>query len=756
MNTTNKPLQRTVLASTMVAVFSLSLGTASAQDQSANISTGSTTRHAGANKANKMEAATLSTVIVTAEKRSQDARKVPSSISVVSAEQLQNQHVSSLVDLAGSIPGVQIDSGGTPGQTSIIIRGISSFGEGAVVGTYVDDSPLGASGNAAEEGSYQLDLLPYDLERVEVLRGPQGTLYGAGAMGGLVKYVLKEPDLDVVSGKVGGGISSVSGASAVGWDGRARLNLPLIQDKLGIAVSVAQNQTPGYIDNVVTGKNDINAVTQKSGLFSLLWKPSDDVKLKVSALHQSVNADDNGVITLDLNTQQPIYGEQKTGALLAQPFRKQVNFYSATLNWDLHWADFTSATSYSTSNLGATLDYSPTFGAAFPLLGNFPAGLASYESSHDLKKVTQEFRLASKPDDHIEWLLGAFYTRENGANHQVGRSYTFDGAPLAGLDPILNGVIANTYKEGALFGNLTYKFTDKFDITAGLRYARNEQNYQQDVTDGFIVPLGVTYGHSAEDVLTWMLTPKYQLNDDSMLYIRAASGYRPGGPNIALPGVPPTVKSDTLINYEAGWKSLFFERKVSVDFSIYAINWRGIQLSTQTSDGLGYIANAASATSRGAELSTAFRPTRNLQLSFNAGYTNAYLTEDAPALLGKKGDSLPGIPRFTSSVNSDYYFDLPNAWGAHVGGGYRWIGGRWSGVNSSPYTYRENGYGVLDLNADISKDIWQVRFYIKNLTNTHPHLNIIYRQNPFTGDVAVLQSTVMQPRTVGLEFNVQF
>jgi len=757
MRNTNKLPRRALLASATIAALSLSIGAAWAQDQAETAHPDSAAKSSGANGVDKNSATSLPAVIVTAEKRTQDVSKVPSSISVVNSELLENQHVASLVDLAGQLPGVQIDSGGTPGQTSIVIRGISSLQQGAVVGTYIDDTPVGSSGNFSAASLSQVDLMPYDLERIEVLRGPQGTLYGAGAMGGLVKYVLKEPDLGTTSGDVGGGVFSISDSSGTGRDGHARINLPLIQDKLGVTASVAENRTPGYVDNAVTGQNDMNAVTQKSGLLSALWKPIDDVKLKVSALHQTMNANDNGAILLDPTTQQPIHGERETGTLLKQPVRKQLNFYSATLNWDLHWADFTSASSYSTMFYQPTQDLSVQFGPLFPLFGASAPGLAPFVTRIHVNKATQELRLASKPDDHVEWLVGAFFTRELSHNYQNISSLTDAGEPIAGLDPLLAGEVGpTTYKEGALFGDLTYKFTDKFDVTSGLRYARNEQTYQQRVTGGLLVPLGITYGHSAENVLTWMLSPKYQIDDNHMVYLRAATGYRPGGPNIALPGIPPTVKSDSLVNYEAGLKSRFFDNRVSVDFDLYTINWHDIQLPATTPGGLGYTSNGGKATSRGAELSMAFRPIRNLQLGFNAGYTDAYLTEDAPALQGKKGDSIPSVPRVTWSTNADYYFDLPHAWSGHVGWDYRWTGKRWSNVSSNPYTYRERSYGVLDLNADISRSIWTVRFYVKNLANARPHLNISYLQSALTGDVVDLQSILLQPRTVGIDFNMQF
>ncbi|WP_430391691.1 TonB-dependent receptor [Dyella sp. 20L07] len=755
MHHASHALRHTLLAASLLAAFAIAPGNAHAQDAA----TSNTDTAAATKKANPAETTTLGAVTVTAQKRSEDARQVPSSISVVSSEQLDNQHVNSLADLTGSLPGVQITSAGTPGQTNIALRGITSLGAGAVVGTYLDDSPLGSSGNFARSASYALDLLPYDIERVEVLRGPQGTLYGASTMGGLLKYVSKEPDLENVSGRIGGGISSISGGDGTGWDGRASVNLPVIKDQLGIVASVSQNKTPGYIDNVLTGQDGINKVTQRSARLGVLWKPNEDVSLKLTALHQSINADDRATIQLDPDTQQPLYGDQKTGKPIAEPFSKRVNFYAATLNWHLPWADFVSATSYSNSVTHYVEDDSVTFGPLFPLFGNYPAGLSAFDLDMRLKKFTQEFRLSGPQGGNIEWLLGAFYTRETSTNQQVQTAQQTDGAPIIGIDPVFAGGIPSTYKEGALFGNLTYKFNDQFDITGGLRYARNEQDFKQVITGGggLLVPLGTSPGHSAENVLTWMLSPRYHLSSDSMLYLRAASGYRPGGPNFALPGVPPTVKSDSLVNYEAGWKTLFLDQRASIDLAAYDIHWHGIQAYTSTPNGgITYLANGGTAESRGVEMSAAFMPVHDLRLGLNAAYTDAKLTEDAPGLHGKNGDRLPGIPRVNWALTADYYFRLPAAWSGHVGGSYRWIGDRMSAVSSSPYTYREASYNVLDLNADISKDIWTLRFYVKNLTNKHNNLNISYMQDGITNQVTNLQSAILQPRTIGVEFDTQF
>jgi outer membrane receptor protein involved in Fe transport len=707
--------------------------------------------------AKKQDATTIEVVTVTAQKRTENARDVSSSISVVGSQQLENQHVNSLADLAGSLPGVQIENGGSPGRTAISMRGISSLDVGSVIGTYIDDTPLGSSSSFAAASRYQLDLLPYDLERIEVLRGPQGTLYGAGSMGGLLKYVMREPDMSTFSGRVGGGVAHVDGGSGTGWTGRASVNVPLIKDELAMTASLSQNRTPGYIDNLVTGKRGINDVTQQSGRVALAWKPNADVQFKLSALHQTVDANDLGVILLDPLTQQPLYGERGTGTVIAEPFTSRVNFYAATLNWDLHWADFTSATSYSATASHSEKDDTVVYGPVFAAYG-YANGRSGLYLDLNLKKATQEFRLASKAGGDIEWLTGVFYTHESSKNAQLLTAKSASGAALPGLDPLLVVGLPSTYREAALFGDLTYKLSEQFDITGGLRYARNEQDHSYAVSGigAELTGLKSSGGTSAENVNTWMISPRYRINKNNMVYLRIATGYRAGSPNLALPGVPTVVNSDRLTNYEAGWKTSMLQRKLNLNLALYDIRWKDIQINNNTPQGVAYLANAGTASSRGGEASLSYTPVNTLRLALNSSYTQARLTADAPTLKGKDGDTLPGIARWNWSTSADYYFSLSDDWSGHMGADYRWIDKRRSSFESNPDSYREGSYQVLNLNADISRGIWTMRVYAKNVNNAHPQLNIGYLGNGATGVTSTLQSSMLQPRTIGIEFDTQF
>jgi iron complex outermembrane receptor protein len=695
-------------------------------------------------------------VIVTAQKRTEKAHDVPTSISVVGQAELEGLHVSSLSDLSGYLPSVKIDNSGSPGQTAITVRGIPALGGGAVVGTYLDDTPVGSSSNFMQGGSFQLDMLPYDVSRIEVLRGPQGTLYGASTMGGLLKYVMNDPELDTLSGRIGVGISTIQGGSGAGHEERGMMNIPIIKDELAVRISLSDNRTPGYIDNVATDQSGVNATTQQAGRFALLWKPNTDFSLKFSAIHQKIDAQDQNRIELDPVTLQPIYGNQKTGTLVPQPFDDTFDYYSLSLNYNLGWADLLSASSYSRTKTHQVIDETNVFGQDFPILG-FPAGLSAYQEDLDLKKFTQELRLTSKQGGKLEWLAGAFYTRETGTNDQYVSALALDGTPIAGLNPLFDFIQPAAYAEKALYGDMTYRFVDSFDVTGGVRYSKNNQSFVGNILPGGVLaPPTDAGGSSSEGVTTYMLSPRYHLSADSMLYARVATGYRPGGPNVELPGVPAVVKSDTLINYELGAKSYYLEKRASIDVAVYQINWKDIQLPVLGNTGITYTANAGTATSKGVELTSSFRITNSWRVGANAAYSDARLTEDAPGVHGLSGDRLEGIPEFTASLTSDYNFGFGDGWAAHAGGGFGFTGDRTSGESSDPLSHREPGYGILSLNADLSKNDWTLRAYVKNALNNKSNVFLYNVQDGFTQALNQVWSVRPQPRTVGIEAEYSF
>src|SRR5690606_7972642 len=213
----------------------------------------------------------LDHVIVTANKRQENIREVATAITRLGEQQLENLNATQMADYASYVPGLQMQSSGTPGQVQVSMRGIAALSPGSTVGTYVDETPVGSNSLYQQATLYQLDLLPYDVESIEVLRGPQGTLYGAGAMGGLIKYTMRRPDTSQREFRFGGGLSSVADGDT-GHSYRFGMNLPSVEDVFALRASFARNTLPGYVDNPVDGRRDINRGEQTSARVSLRWE----------------------------------------------------------------------------------------------------------------------------------------------------------------------------------------------------------------------------------------------------------------------------------------------------------------------------------------------------------------------------------------------------------------------------------------------------------------------------------------------------
>lgn len=697
-------------------------------------------------------------IVVTAQKRSENLQDVPISISVVGGERLQETGASQLTDFAGYVPGLQVDSSGTPGQSTISLRGIAPIGPSATVGTYVDDAPVGSSSLYARASAFALDLLPYDIERVEVLRGPQGTLYGASSIGGLLKYVTVTPSLTDFSGKAGAEVFGIRRAGGAGYAGQAMVNVPLITDRLGLTASYAYRKTPGYVDSAVTGKRDQNGYRQQGARIALLWQPGEDFSVNLSALWQEIESEGNAAVVEDVVTGRRIGDGFSNNNYLDEPFTKSLYYVAATLKYDFGFAALSSTTTYSRAKTSQTQDSSRVFGVLFPLFGQPAPGLAPFNITLDLKKVTQEVRLTSPSGGRFEWLLGGFFTNEDSGNKQVVRAYDMAGTPIAGLDPLAIAELPTRYREFAAFANATYKFSDRFDITAGLRWARNTQRYRQ-ISVGAVVPTANNPGRSAESVLTYSVSPRFHLTDDTMLYARVASGYRPGGPNATLPGVAPTVDSDSLTNYEIGLKTILFDRTLTLDLAAFYMDWKDLQMTVDF-NGVTGLANAGSARSQGFEATVSWRPVRGLQLGVNGAFTDAKLTSNTPpAVGGLDGDRLPRIPKWSGSLTADYSFALGNDVDAKLGAGLRHTGRRVSSFEGVPAVTNPifaDAYTALDLNAGITVgDRWTLRAYARNLTDSDAAITRDI-QTDGLGRRSYIRMTPLQPRTLGLALDLSF
>jgi iron complex outermembrane recepter protein len=736
--------------------------------------------------------ATVERVVVTAEKREQNIQDVPSSISVINDVELDNLHATQLTDYAPYIPGFQVNSFGSPGQTFITLRGLADITSGATVATYIDETPMGSSGIYQRADINELDLLPYDVRRVEILRGPQGTLYGANSIGGLIKYVTLDPSLTAEEFHIGGGISGVEHGDQPGWDAHIGGTVPLATGALGLRLSYARNEGAGFIDNVVNGEHGINDYTQQAALVGLLWQPNENVRLRFTALGQRIESDNNANVPLNPKTLDPLFGDLTNEIFVNEPYTKNVGLLAATLNLNFGWADLTSATAYLNTRADQTLDVTLNLVDFPPLLGLPDGEIGGEDLKLNLDKFTQELRLTSKQGGRFLWQLGGFYTYEHGHQDQHVFMTQTNGEAFPGLPNLFTALLPSTYKEWAGFANASFDFTDRFNLAAGIRFSRNEQSFEQ-ILSGLLAGGHTDLpGHSDENVFDYMVSPKFRLGKDQLLYARIATGYQPGGPNIAVPGVPPSVKSSTVTSYEGGLKSEFFDHRLLFDIAGYHISWEDIQVGIVV-NGLGALVNAGKAETNGVELTTGFEPIKNLRFGINGAYTDATLSNNAPSLGGLAGDRLPNVPVYSASATVDYYFPLPfgrtmpeqrqqvaayakdggknpvkedgkmvageaqvAAWNGHVGAGFRWVSSQYSEVQSSPTAIRTPSYGALDLNADVSNGRYTIRVYAKNVTDKRAYPTTFSNFNFVTGEVISGLATPIQPRTVGIEVDCKF
>jgi iron complex outermembrane receptor protein len=699
----------------------------------------------------------LQEIVVTAEKRIENLLDVPISISVLSGERLEAMRSDSLADFANYVPGLSIQSGGSPGQRTIVLRGLNTGYSQAVtatlVATYIDDEPFGGTSGVARAGQYGLDLMPYDIERVEVLKGPQGTLYGADAMGGIVKYSLRKPDLTEFEARVGSDLQYVDHGAGPGAGGRASVNIPIVTDTLGLRISGFYQHNPGFVDNVGTRINGSNDSTEKGGRATLLWKATDKLAVQATVLAQDINADDEAGVTFDETTKRPLYGADKRFTYFPEPYTQTVRDYSLHLDWDVDFATLTSSTSY--SQLSGERDFDLTSPYYVP---GYPAAINDFHVLDSVHKFTEEARLTSSEAQPVQWMFGGLYTREVLDENDYWPAFSAPGVPLPSpYDLLIQETLPSVFRERAVFSNVTYSPIDHFDISGGARYAQNDGALCGGYVFGLYAfppgPIPCT-SRPYQGKVTWMANSRYHLNQDAMFYIRAATGYRPGGGCIGcgIPElhVPDFYYSDSLTSYEGGFKGEFMDHRLQVDTSIYWINWNNIQLQVPN-NGHPYLGNGGSAISRGLELTTAYALTRYLRLDATLAFTDAHLTQDAPAAGGANGDALPVTPRWTGSLSASYTRPLDDRKSLLFGGGYSYRDGIVNQFASSGSPLPIGPQNIVDLYAGLKMDHVTMRLYGKNVFNNESYTGLLYAVD-LTKPVFV----PIQPRTIGLSVDYRY
>ncbi|MGA7537703.1 MAG: TonB-dependent receptor plug domain-containing protein, partial [Steroidobacteraceae bacterium] len=427
-------------------------------------------------------AATLQEVVVTAQKRREKVLDVPMAVTAITSDTLQSMHLVDFADLETQVPGLSVELT-APGLDRLTLRGENVGGVGSTVTTYVDDVPFGSSTALADGALAAGDFDTWDLERVEVLRGPQGTLYGAGSEGGLLKYVTNPPDPTKFSSAFELGYENVAhGQSDPSY--KAMVNLP-VTGSAALRLDGFYTQTPGYINDPQLGRSDVNRGYREGGRASFLVNVTDDLSIRLTAFGQKLHTDGTpdidvvgaaGIpLTPPADPLQPIDGNYDQQRFIGEPATFKYDIYSGKIDWNLGWASLTAVTSYGTTESDQFTDISSselsqgtevTFGmlADSVLPPGTNAGVAE-TSDIDVKKFTQEVRLASATGRTLEWQLGAFYTHESSALAQTLPSFLIPSDASTGLPSLENANLDALYREWSGFGQITYHFAPAFDLT---------------------------------------------------------------------------------------------------------------------------------------------------------------------------------------------------------------------------------------------------------------------------------------------------
>ena len=614
------------------------------------------------------QATFLDEVIVTANKRQENVRDISGSISAVTGEQLEQIGAQSLADYIQRTPGAVFNSY-QPGVSHVVLRGISTTSGNAqgqgTTGYYLNDIPLTEPGFTIVIP----DIDTFDLGRVEILRGPQGSLFGAAAMGGAINYIAAVADPDAFDAAVEVTGSQTKNAD-LGFAGKAMVNVPL-SDTFAVRATGVYREDPGYLDNIGTGDEGSNDVTISGARVSAVWTPSDATTVTWLSLFQKIDAADNSY-------RQPAAGDLKRDTGVLEFTDTDVQIHSLRLDHDFGFATFTALGSYQEKSQDWRFDLSSLagfFGPTYDLdLPNPLYVLSGGES----KGKSLELRLASPSGDRFEWVFGGLYfeTDKNlyeqlgtiGAQAAFAASSQFsdaDAALIAADGQIFNAFYTNVEgSEKALFGEATWHLTPEWKLTGGGRLFKTEV-MTRSATVGLDAFFGVgpTVSQTEEDGFSPKVSLTYSPSKDLMIYGLVSEGFRFGTPNVPVSStfpIPSGSSSDQLTNYEIGVRTNWLNRTLQIDATAFFVDWSDIQLRLRTPDGFNYSGNGGQAESKGVELFVAFAPTSQFDLTSSITYTDAELTEGvvipfvgtAPA-----GSPLAGSSDWSISNTAVYRFE---------------------------------------------------------------------------------------------------
>jgi iron complex outermembrane receptor protein len=672
--------------------------------------------------------ATPADIVVTAQRYEQRLIEVPISITAVTADEIRARAVTSLKDMQYAIPGLSSFEYG-PGQQFLQLQGVSTTPGSPTVGIYFDETPTTL--NAGGQGM-AIQLL--DLERVEVLRGPQATLYGEGSMGGTIRYIPAAPRLDVLSGSIQGDYNSVRGGEA---GGRAIgvVNLPIVTDKLAARVVVGYERTGGWIENSATGQKDVNGDDLWTIRGTLLARPTDRLTLSVMALYQSLS---QGYQNFGVNG--------ATSARVPTYNRDHYTLLEGKLVYDLGFADLTGIGSYLTRKQQLQTDISAYYLPYLGLFGIPPGFITSigYAGANDTKAYSGEVRLSSQRNGPFTWMVGASYR-----DLQLGSVYVTNTAPGTLPFALLAASLPTRSKVFTAYGEAGYQILDGLKATAGLRYYDQKLDQTYNVTS-FGAPT-VDLGNGKFHSVNPRFNLSYEISRSSIVYANVAKGFRGGGINTSTGGglAPATYQPDHIWTYEAGTKHQLFGNVLTIEGSVYHSLWSDVQSYGILPTGLTFITNSGHVKGWGLDLAASVRPAKGLAFSGTYGWNNLKFDKAT-------GDKLVGDPvdlavRKSYSAAADYRRPLTETVTGFLHADYQHSGPAQSTLRNLPTNQitRFPGRNLVGMRVGVDIGKLEVAVYATNLTNEKAPI--------FFGPLgAVGENVEQQPRVIGVSGRFAF
>jgi outer membrane receptor protein involved in Fe transport len=633
------------------------------------------------------ESADMETIQVTATRRSGTVQEVPINISALSPDLIEQQDIRELEDIARWVPGLTITDQGGRSNAPIIVRGLNTNSSGpgsngGTVATYVGEIPL------------LVNMRLIDMQRVEVLIGPQGTLYGAGTLGGAIRYIPNPVDLEYATGSIFGDISTTEESSGIGGEGGFILNTPFVTNQLGLRIALNYIDDPGFIDyNYVVREpgislpdpdfNDPDAVAQNlrsvedangeqtlTARIALRWQPTEWLDSTLTYFYQNLELEGRSISQYNsLAPESELFnkiGKYESAYRYLEPYERENDLLSLEIKADLGFAELVSATGITSTERGGQRDQTDLLIRLNYGYEEFPSFAAFTEEASSEDTFTQEIRLVSTYDSQLSWIVGAYYNKSEGEGLSKEFTPGFDVFLDTGnLRPdSIEYFSRNEFDvtEKAIFGEVNYEISEDWNVTFGLR----KYWYDANAASAVDLPLYQTVFNGRDpDSFEFEFVPvsdskngelfkvntSYKFTNDIMAYVTISEGFRIGGAN-DVPACPSDIAEietqiicalpneqsyipDTTTNYELGLKTAWFKNKFYLNAAIFNVDWDDAQVNGATTNGsVGYTANAEGANSKGLELSSRAMLSENLTMYATYSYAKAELTADAPFLFG--------------------------------------------------------------------------------------------------------------------------